>query len=361
MQSIRERAYDNWKVYSLGGELMFRCNTKKISWYLSRNLANQIADDSIQLNFQPKGLGHIFDKYHLEDRCNFCVCCGDNENLTRHHVVPEMYRRQMPEVVKSHTNHDILLMCIKCHTSYEKAASELKKKIAKDFDMPLNGRGRVRLDYNVKVKKVASALNKTGIPEDRMRELRNILFTWQQTTNKVKSDKLDDLIEQALMLPEYEKTNEFIEHGEYIVSQLLKDSYYVTGSEDISSTRERWPKLEEFIYLWRDHFVKTTNPQFLSKHWKVIDTQNLCNSKSQHEKLIPAEWFRYYGYLTNGGILEQDHVLLSKKILLAPSAHQTCAEDGLESPQIGMVGNTKHHSDGMGSNMQEGKGFDIIR
>ncbi len=103
MQSKRILAYDNWKVYSLRGELMFRCNRNKISWYLSRNLANQIADDSIQLNFQSKGMGHVGDTYHLEDRSNICVCCGDDENLTKHHVVPDMYRRQMPEVVKSHT------------------------------------------------------------------------------------------------------------------------------------------------------------------------------------------------------------------------------------------------------------------
>ena len=162
-------------------------------------------------------------------------------------------------------------MCIRCHTSYEKAATELKKKIAIDFNMPLNGQGRVRLDYNIKVKKAASAFNNTEIPEDRMRELKNIVFTWNQTTNKIKNDKLDDVIEKALMLPDYEKTNEFIEHEKYVVSQLLKDSYHLPGLGDDSS-RERWPKLEEFIYLWRDHFLKTTKPQFLSQHWKVVNS-----------------------------------------------------------------------------------------
>ena len=102
MQSKRTQAYDNWKVYSLEGELMFRCSNKKISWYLSRNLANQIADDSIRLNFHSKGLGHVGNTFYLEDRSNSCVCCGANNNLTTHHVVPDMYRRHMPEVVKSH-------------------------------------------------------------------------------------------------------------------------------------------------------------------------------------------------------------------------------------------------------------------
>jgi hypothetical protein len=161
-------------------------------------------------------------------------------------------------------------MCIKCHTSYEKAASELKKKIAIDFNMPLCGQGRIRLDYNIKVKKAASALNRKGIPEDRMRELKNIVFTWyQQFADNTKNEKLDDIIEKALTLPDYEN-NEFIEHGKHVVNQLLKDCYYLAGLED-GSTRYRWPKLEDFIYLWREHFLKNTEPQFLSKHWKVDD------------------------------------------------------------------------------------------
>src|SRR5437868_10824287 len=97
-------------------------------------------------------------------------------------------------------------MCVKCHTSYEKAASELKKKISIDFNMPLGGQGRIRLDYNIKVKKAASALNKTGIPEDRIQVLKNIVSTWhQQTAEGAMSDKLDDIIKKALMLPDYEE------------------------------------------------------------------------------------------------------------------------------------------------------------
>ncbi|RIA82161.1 hypothetical protein C1645_700324 [Glomus cerebriforme] len=250
---------------------MFRCNIKKIAWYLSRNLANQIAHDSIQLNFKSKGLGHVGDTYHLEDKSNFCVCCAAIENLTMHHVVPDMYRRHMPEIVKSHASHDVLLICINCHTSYEKAASELKKKIAIDFNVPLNGQRRIRLEYNIKIKKAASALNRIGIPEDRIQELKNIVFTWhQQITDKTENDKLEGIIEKALMLPDYEKNNEFVEQGKYVVNQLLKDCFYITGLED-GSTRMRWPKLEDFIYLWREHFLKIMRPRFLSQYWKVDD------------------------------------------------------------------------------------------
>ncbi|RHZ47945.1 hypothetical protein Glove_564g55 [Diversispora epigaea] len=165
MPTKSKQVYENWKIYSLENELMFRCNSKKALWYLSRNLATQISEDSIQLNFIPKGLGHHFqhddddDNYFLEDKMNYCVCCGNNENSTLHHVVPNMYRKYMPEVIKSHASHDILLMCIKCHLTYETFATEFKKQISQKFNFPL-GQAQIRLDYNAKVRKAASALLK---------------------------------------------------------------------------------------------------------------------------------------------------------------------------------------------------------
>jgi hypothetical protein len=159
-------------------------------------------------------------------------------------------------------------MCVECHTSYEKAANDLKKKIAIDFNMPLNGsnQGRIKLYNNIKIKKAASALNRIGIPEDRMRELKNIVFTWhQQATDKTKNDKWDNIIEKALMLPDYERNDDFVEHGRYVVNQLLKDYHYLEND----STKKRWPKLEDFIYLWREHFLKNMEPKFLSQLWKV--------------------------------------------------------------------------------------------
>ena len=64
----------------------FFAPSKKAQWYLTRGLAKQLGDDSIGLKFQPKGLGHHGDKYHLEEKMNICVCCGASQDLTMHHV-----------------------------------------------------------------------------------------------------------------------------------------------------------------------------------------------------------------------------------------------------------------------------------
>ena len=105
------KIYGNYKVFSPEGHLMFRCDLKKANWYLSRDLAHLFSDDphTIQLKFQPKGLGNHNKVYGLTEMDNKCVVCGTNEFLTRHHVVPISYRRFFPVEIKSHNFHELFI------------------------------------------------------------------------------------------------------------------------------------------------------------------------------------------------------------------------------------------------------------
>lgn len=78
--------YENWKVYSLQGKLMFRCNQKKARWYLDRELAvkRDKEEHAIQLTFEAKGQGHDENDYMIEDRKNICVVCASQAGLTLH-------------------------------------------------------------------------------------------------------------------------------------------------------------------------------------------------------------------------------------------------------------------------------------
>lgn len=42
-----------------------------------------------------------------------------------------------PEHLKSHRSHDIVLLCVDCHERAHTAAEKYKKRIAKDFEVPL--------------------------------------------------------------------------------------------------------------------------------------------------------------------------------------------------------------------------------
>jgi hypothetical protein len=76
-ESIKNRKiYGNYRVYSPDDILMFRTNLKKINWYLGRNLAQKIDEESIKLTFVPNGMGCYGVGYGLGKMQNICVVCG---------------------------------------------------------------------------------------------------------------------------------------------------------------------------------------------------------------------------------------------------------------------------------------------
>src|SRR5579859_1000680 len=107
---------DNWKVLHPSGVHMFTTNRRKAQWYLNRDKAVIVEENTIQLTFMPKGMGFGQDEiFGLTPRINRCVVCGCEENMTRHHVVPYHYRKFMPVDYKSRNHHDVVLICRKHH------------------------------------------------------------------------------------------------------------------------------------------------------------------------------------------------------------------------------------------------------
>ena len=134
--------YGNSQVFSPDGELMFRCLEKRAKWYLERDLATIINDNplSIKLNFIPKGKGESIDILKTE-RKNKCVVCGieDLNILTRHHLVPFIYRQHFPDIRKKHSCVFVVPVCVDCHYKYENDyAILLKKELANSYSASLN-------------------------------------------------------------------------------------------------------------------------------------------------------------------------------------------------------------------------------
>ncbi|PHZ07307.1 uncharacterized protein RHIMIDRAFT_275013 [Rhizopus microsporus ATCC 52813] len=257
--------YENWKVYSRQHKLMFRCNEKKAQWYLKRNLANIIDSEpkAIALNFETKGNGHKEGDYMVQDRSNVCVGCGQNEHLTVHHVVPEMYRHWMPLVIKSKSSRDLLLLCKQCHTKYEADATLLKKQYAKQFDIPLEGKGWVNLPEHRKARKAASALIHAAdkIPQERQAVLETIVRDfWKKHHDE--SVNRETMLKRCSELEDFYKGPDFIEHGQGVIGQLM-ERHIVEGELSF------WPDLENFIKEWRQHFIDHLKPTHLSELWTV--------------------------------------------------------------------------------------------
>ena len=127
----------------------------RVDWYLARGLAElehapecragpggcsclQRTDLVIRLKFEPRGRGHEGNEYYLAPKSNVCVVCGAAAGLMRYAVVPQMYRRHLPEQLKSRSSHDIVLLCIKCHQLASVRANELRDALSRECNAPLH-------------------------------------------------------------------------------------------------------------------------------------------------------------------------------------------------------------------------------
>lgn len=237
--------YGNYRVQNPAGQEMFHCDAIKVLWYLNRDLVDIISHDPpiVRLKFSPNGNGHTGDKYYLTPKVNCCVVCGRFNKLNRHHVVPYCFRRHMPDEVKTHSYHDILLLCLDCHEKYERHADELKMQLAEKNK--INIHPTVHYDKDMgKVIKIAIALVRHGerIPQER----RDFLFAQVANyLNKAEVTKEDLLSVSGLNA--YEKKEEY-EYGQIVLNF--------------------W-NLQEFVEMWRKHFVDCMQPKYMPEFWDI--------------------------------------------------------------------------------------------
>lgn len=238
------KIYGNCRVLSPNGILMFRCDEKKANWYLKRNLGEIVSNKPlvVKLNFKPSGLGNHNKEFGLSDMPNVCVVCGTKNHLTRHHVVPYCYRKNLPLEIKSHNHHDILPLCVDCHENYEKFADDLKIELSIKYEAPLNGESDGDVD-TIKLSKISSTIlrNDLNIPKKRVVELREIIksfFGIKRLTNS-----------KLLELTKIKQKPIQTSHGELVIGKV--------------------DNLQLFVELWRKHFIDTMNPQFLPDNWKI--------------------------------------------------------------------------------------------
>jgi hypothetical protein len=249
MRELQSVHYGNYHVQSPDGTLMFHCGPRKCLWYLTRDLADivDMNPPTIRLKFQPNGDGHAGDEYYLASKRNECVVCGSQTDLSRHHVVPYLYRRFFPEEIKDHSYHDILLLCCECHERYERSADKLKVKLAEKYDCPVHGLGGKTDHELLRVAKSAFALKKYGeqIPANRKQQLLAIIQTY--AGREVAEEDLDEFTELDWS-HFYDKEN-WVSHGQIVV--------------------EKANDPQGFVEMWRKHFIDSMDPAYMPKHWDL--------------------------------------------------------------------------------------------
>lgn len=241
--------YGNWHMLAPTGELLSRCDDKRANWYLKRDLAEQVDERTIKLKFVPRG-GTGRDAnipYMLEEKSNVCVVCGTEHELTRHHVVPYQYRREFPLAYKSKSSYDVLLICIEHHEEYETQAQHYSKRLeAKCGVEPYKALMSAEQKSLRRCRGMALALLTQGdkLPIERQHEIKAMLMREFGTED---AQHMLNITEQPKTLLDAEKRHAF-----QVVRAVLERN-----------------ELQLFVEGWRQHFVDTMQPKFLSPLWTV--------------------------------------------------------------------------------------------
>ncbi|EFC43608.1 predicted protein [Naegleria gruberi] len=270
--TLSRNNYDDLNLYSDDMVLLAKIEQRKFNWYLKKGLAEQINENSIKLMFRPKGYGHKDDDFYLSKMENICVACGVDKELTRHHIISFEYRKHMPEFVRSHSSHDVCLLCAHCHEKYETEAFKLRKQISEKYGSPLGGVGMVKNVDFASAKKAANAIlkSKDKMPANRVEELEYELRIFIKSCGKY-SDPTDDedddendpipqeILEDIASL-QVTDTTLFQSHGEGVIKAM---------KESCKNDDEYLDKLDEFCIMWRQNFIDVLAPTHMSPHWKV--------------------------------------------------------------------------------------------
>lgn len=222
---------------------MFRCDHKKVDWYLKRNLGEVVKKNplTVRLKFKPKGLGNHNKSWGLSEMSNKCVVCGGKEFLTKHHVVPSLYKKYFPLQIKSHNFHDVLSVCVSCHEKYERYADELKLELSSKYNAPING--EVKKNKLFRYSKMASTLlrDDINIPKERINQLRDEIKSFFGI-KRLTQARLKSMV--GIRPTVIKKT-----HGKMVISKI--------------------DNLQSFVEMWREHFIDKMNPKFLPKNWSI--------------------------------------------------------------------------------------------
>jgi hypothetical protein len=265
---------ENWKVYHPSGRHMFTCGEKKAYWYLERNLAKLIdGERSIALTFIPKGNGFEDDEeFGRSIRIVRCVVTGVSDNLQRHHIVPYCYRTYFPEEYKSKNHHDVVLMNFEIHSEYEQKANKFKDEVARIYNVKTIG--ELNTEYTLKLRELGKpnaiimntihSLFKTYGRLSREGILEKLQFIAENTgisLDVVNSYNYIQIYKLYLLLRD-EHINELYQFKE-ANRKLYDHGYHVAQKLD---TEE---KIEDFVKLWRNHFIETMQPKFMPNGWSV--------------------------------------------------------------------------------------------
>lgn len=274
--TISGKVFENCKILIPDGTLLCYANHKKVNWYLERDLAEVVEENpyTIKLKFEPNykmnpRTGEGERMFHIKEKKNECVVCGRSDGFLRYRVVPLLYRQFFTEVYKDMCRHDVLLLCANCHENANKYCDELKRKISKDYGIPLNNYGEMHKarEKLFSIRKNCISLNKgrKTIPENRqevlLKNIRNFIDENLTYTEHFKGQDIWEIID---WLCNEDNCKELLKiYGDV---NWKVENYDIHGKLVVEKVKD----MKEFIIMWKWNFVEKMNPQYMPDSWKEL-------------------------------------------------------------------------------------------
>ncbi|XP_026763911.2 exonuclease 3'-5' domain-containing protein 2 [Galleria mellonella] len=265
--------YHNCFLQAPDGELLCTCDNKKALWYVEKQLADVVTEEplTVRLRFEPAGrsVGEVGRYYQLTKE-NKCVVCGNANSYIRKNVVPREYRKYFPDIMKDHSSHDVLLLCVQCHQRSNMADQRVREQLANLCAAPLACKDSSKYVEDSMRKKVRSAaralLNLSAkLPEKRSRCLKHVLLQYYTEHTEITTELLKEAAELHVL---FENTD-YESHG-------LKVVEYFLGQEG------GLLRLEE---VWREHFLTIMHPQYMPELWSIKHNEERLRVKFKEGRL----------------------------------------------------------------------------
>lgn len=301
-QKHKEQFFDNCRLLKPDGTLLFYCSKKSMQWYLRKELATIIDEQTVQLKFTPKIKNEESLQHYKTTRVNACFVCGKSGSLCQFDIVPKQYRAHMDDKYKNKgwRLHDYIPLCVICHPRALQIQSILVESLCKQYkDIPYYKIRKGDEEYKLlcNAKRAVKALRKqdSQIPIQRKIELLKSLCDYGQfkyqiiwNDNDEKENSNDDNHGCT------DKWNEWIiiENDQdlstrEIIEQLMVE---IDLKAEETSAKSQWDlhakamidifkdQQPQFIELWRKHFYDKMKPQYLPSTWSV-STSNMLDQK----------------------------------------------------------------------------------
>lgn len=269
---------ENWSVYHPNGSHMYTCGENKVKWYLSRELAHISGDKSITFNFIPNG-DWTTDaaEFYRSLRIPQCVVTGVDYNLQRHHIVPYCYRMYLPERYKSRSHHDVVLINNIKHMEYERVATEFKNYLSTYYEIPTIA--ELNKMYCAEMKKNAVEYSEIVKNISKLLKLGGVLTVDEKISIIKKLSKLTSIDFDVMVKYNYLqflKLLQLVKHNHHVEAQMFRkeNKMYFDHGYHVMLKLDTDEKIDEFIKMWRQHFIDTMHPQFMPNGWSVNFAHN---------------------------------------------------------------------------------------